>query len=151
MNSKIISATSLTSKIQKFWKVGKFMSWRDNIWLLDQNFWIPKIEDIKEFLKESLVDKMEYIPEMFDCDDFALYLLSECRIYKHKKIKEFNMPKEEWKSWAFGMALGEFSGVDGVHALNFCYAREGFFMIEPQNDRIWEADITKDKPFFILM
>lgn len=103
--------------------------------LTDQVYKVYTVHDLQRFLKEDQTDKMQYVAEEFDCDNFAFgtYFMAEIA-----------MP---------GCCLGVcFVGTPkGAHAVNFFIDENNrFYLIEPQNDEI--KTIPKDwYIYFILL
>lgn len=79
------------------------------VYLPDDVCKIYKMQDVVSRLKLQQIDRLVYIPEMHDCDDFAAKL------------------------------FGEFAGLvwTNVHALNWFVSDEGkFWFVEPQTSQI---------------
>uniref|UniRef100_A0A6M3LNB6 Agglutinin C-terminal domain-containing protein n=1 Tax=viral metagenome TaxID=1070528 RepID=A0A6M3LNB6_9ZZZZ len=79
------------------------------IYLPDANFKVYNKEDVKAFLKLDEIDKIPYVTETFDCDDFAAEL--------------------------FGM----FAGLVWTNAHSLCWfidENETLWFLEPQSDDI---------------
>lgn len=88
------------------------------IFLSDNTYKLCNLEDIEEFLRVDQTNKMGYIPEDRDCDDFSFRLLGQ-----------FSVP--EWSGIALGIIWTD------VHALNFFIDQNlEFWFIEPQTDDI---------------
>ena len=89
------------------------------IFLSDKNYLLCNKADIKAFLAQDETNKMGYVPEERDCDDFSYRLLGQ-----------FSVP-----------------GWSDLHALN-CFVTENkeFWLVEPQNDTLqsgllpWQGD-----------
>jgi len=121
-----------------------------SILLADDNYILPKKDDIKKILKESLIDMYKYTVHSFDCDDYSL-LAHAFIVQERYKIKKNKLEKKQ--PWAFGQAWGsKFNGKEVSHAVNICYTQdEGIIFIEPQTDKIWRANSEQDKVIFIRM
>jgi len=108
--------------------------------LYDTKYKSTTIDEIDRFLTWSFVDKNLYIPEFFDCDNFAIGLFGEIR----------NKPK--WSALPFGLCSVDRQ--DGTaHAVNiFIDLNYEMWYIEPQNDKIYKIEEKKEwKPYFILI
>lgn len=100
----------------------------------DDQYWLPSVSYVKAFLKESnLNSRFKWLEERFDCDDFSYALKGE-------------MSKTWYKMGAFqagfggGIIWGEFSWVNGAHAVNWFLDDTGVVkLVEPQSDEIYEA------------
>lgn len=92
-----------------------------HIYIPDKHMDLVNEKDAKEFLQQDHIDHEGYIPELWDCDDFARNLYNNARNYG-LKVREKN-----W-AWAEIWIRG--------HALNL-YVTEDFkvIFIEPQTDK----------------
>lgn len=88
------------------------------VFLSDKNYLLCDKADIKAFLAQDETNKMGYVPEERDCDDFAYRLMGQ-----------FSIPG--WSDLAFGIVWTD------KHAMN-CFVTENneFWLIEPQNDTL---------------
>lgn len=86
------------------------------LFLSDKNYLLCNKADIKAFLALDKTNKMGYLPEVMDCDDFSYRLMGQ-----------FSIPG--WSDLAFGIIWSD------KHAMN-CFVTEDniFYLIEPQND-----------------
>lgn len=119
----------------------------DMVILLDKEFILPKLAEVVGLFKESKIRLMEFIPEFNDCDDFALFLMSEVRLKRYEKYKNGSLPVQEAYPIAFGRVVGDlFRGMGMSHVVNICFTEEGiyFFDITPDSDRYWKADSYSD-------
>ena len=98
------------------------------LYLSDRSFLLCKKQDIKDFLAYDKTNRIEYVAEAFDCDDFAYSLMGQISI-------------PGWSDLAFGLVW------TNLHALNICVTEERkVLFIEPQNDFIqsgllpWQGD-----------
>ncbi len=113
------------------------------IWILDRKFWVPSKAQLKNLLKISKVDKEKYIPLARDCEDFSLQLNADI------KSRALDIYRDDL-AIAFGEVAGsEFRGRLYMHAVNICFCEEGVYLVEPQDDRIWEATSENDNVFFV--
>ena len=88
------------------------------IFLSDRIYKTCAQSDIKELLKFDETNKMGFVPETRDCDDFAYRLMGQ-----------FSTP--EWSALAFGIVWTD------KHAMNcFVDNNKEFHFIEPQTDRL---------------
>lgn len=128
-----------------------------NIAMADMRYWIPSIQSIEFFLKNTNIDRFDYHSEGFDCDDFAYVLAGFARQHRYYEMKVRGLFPQEWLQWPFGMCWGtKFEGRKTGHAINIVIARDDkdkqdLYLIEPQNDKIWIANQDDDKPHFICM
>jgi hypothetical protein len=94
------------------------------IFISDSYFRTISREAMERLLKEDDTDKLPYILETADCDDFSDVLLGQ-------------LTK---KTWNQGFAIGQlwYYTEEFGHAVNlFCHG-EKIYVVEPQNDRIIE-------------
>jgi len=88
------------------------------IYLLDHFYYLPKKEDVVELLKDTNVDKLKYLSELYDCDDFSIRLWGVTS-------------QGKWASTTLGFACGN------RHAFNIVILEdEKLYIIEPQNDKL---------------
>ena len=92
-----------------------------NIKLSDRRFHIVRYDDIVKFYKETTVNLLTYFPENFDCDDFALVVTALFKI------------NPGWELVCHGYAWSDY------HAFNVFKCDKGWFVAEPQNDKIIPA------------
>jgi len=89
-----------------------------DIFLSDRNFKLCAYDDIAWFLAQDQTNKLEYVAEKYDCDDFAYRLMGQ-----------FSVPG--WSDLAFGLVWTE------KHAMNIIVAEDKkIFFIEPQSDKL---------------
>lgn len=113
------------------------------VWIFDSALWLQDVEFAKDIIHQSRVDKNKYRGEDYDCDDFAaeLYVDYRKRAQKHNRTG---------KPAAFGRIMGwRFNNANSPHAINIFLTANGIYLVEPQDDSIWEATHEKDRPFFI--
>lgn len=90
--------------------------------LLDKKYRVASADAVKLYLEWSKIDKLRYISEYFDCEDFACSLRAEARL----KIK-LN-------------SVGEIDDLSGGHAYVAIVVHDGentplrIIVIEPQSD-----------------
>jgi len=105
------------------------------IYLLDHTYYLPKKEDIMKLLKDTNVDKLKYISDFFDCDDFAIRLWGVTS-------------QGKWASTTLGFACGN------RHAFNIVILEdEKLYIIEPQNDKLIPIERAgrKYKPIWLVI
>ncbi len=90
----------------------------ETLFLSDNTFYLCHPEDIALFLAQDATNRLEYLAEDYDCDDFTLRLAGQ-----------FSIPR--WSALAFGICWTD------LHALNFFVDEDGkFWFVEPQSDEI---------------
>jgi len=106
------------------------------LYLSDRLYQLASVQDVERLLSMDDTDKYQYVSEHFDCDNYAYRLMGN-----------FNIP--EWSSLAFGIC---WTGTpNGGHAVNCFVDNElRFWIIEPQNDQVFELP-SDWKPFVIFM
>ena len=123
---------------------------RRHTYLFDRYYWLPRREEVEAFLVASSVDRMRFIDEFADCDDFALLTHAEAKKVRITMWDE--IPREEWVPWAVGEVAGrEFRGMRTLHMINLWITRDAGVLLSDasQGDRIWQARATYDSPFWI--
>lgn len=108
------------------------------IFISDSKYQIPRHEDIKKFLKIHIFKFRQYVPEKYDCDNYAFSLMG--------------MFTNLMSGYAIGIVWADTP--NGKHALNFYiglgkYGKPTFYYIEPQTNRVFQ---NKDyNPYFIVI
>ena len=100
-----------------------------------------KWEELVEWLNKDSLSEMQWIEDIFDCDDFADE--SSCRMHILGKIQE--------KNFAYRIAWGDTPM--GYHAFCIAYVLKGddkrIVILEPQNDYTQGWKKSDYKPDFI--
>jgi hypothetical protein len=92
-----------------------------HIYISDSKYWLCSEKDIENFLSQDDTNKMGYISEERDCDDFSYRLMGQLSI-------------PDWSGIAFGIIW------TNVHAFNCLIDETGkFYFIEPQDGKIYET------------
>ena len=95
---------------------------RSHIHVPDPLMTLPRLEEVTLFLELDKTDQLPFIPDKFDCDNFAGALRGKAILYAQTK-------KE---SWAFGECE---SNKYGGHRFNIVTVKGGHTLfIEPQDD-----------------
>lgn len=91
-----------------------------HIYLSDSQYWLCSDADIESFLSQDNTNKMGYVAEERDCDDFSYRLMGQLSI-------------PEWSGIAFGIVW------TNLHALCCFISDTGkFYFIEPQTNKLQE-------------
>lgn len=94
------------------------------IYLSDTVYYLSNLEDINEFLRIDQTNKIGFVPEERDCDDFSFRLMGQ-----------FSVP--EWSGIALGIVWTD------IHALNFFIDQnQEVWFIEPQTDDIQQRLVS---------
>jgi hypothetical protein len=100
----------------------------------DAQFYLPTLEEVKQLLTESSLDRRNWLAERFDCDDFSYVLKGEFSIHA------YDMGDISY-GFSDGIIWGNFSWVQGYHAVNVVVTNDQVLrLIEPQKDTIYDAD-----------
>ncbi len=134
-----IKPTSTTEiDLTKLWRLlrSKFPKPTDTEFYVSdaRNYLLPTSDDIALFLAQDQTNKMEYVKQKFDCDDFAYRLMGQ-----------FSIP--EWSALCFGIVWTT------AHALN-CVIDEdkNFWYVEPQTDELMrELEPWMGKVRFVMI
>jgi len=104
----------------------------------DKKYKVTNLSEYRRFLDWDDTDKQLYIPESYDCDDFAIRLHG-------------NITIPFWSSLPFGHCYVTIISRDVNHAVNIFVDNEGdVYFVEPQDDNIYSIDSKKDwNPYFI--
>lgn len=101
------------------------------LYLSDHEYLLCSYDDIALFLAQDETNKMDYLSDELDCDDFSYRLMGQ-----------FSIP--DWSALAFGIIWTE------GHAFNCCISEDReLLFIEPQTDEI--TDTCDDVVRFIIM
>ncbi len=91
-----------------------------HIYLSDSQYWLCSGKDIESFLAQDETNKMGYIAEERDCDDFSYRLMGQLSV-------------PGWSGIAFGIVW------TNLHALNCLVDSNGkFWFVEPQTNQLQE-------------
>jgi hypothetical protein len=105
------------------------------IWLMDTVYESLSLSDLKAIVKARSVKGFKFIPDVWDCDNFALQLHARVRRLQYDLIKAYPRPERRYP-WLFCEGVGLHS-TQGVHAVNIALTSDaGIQYIEPQTDRI---------------
>ncbi len=87
-----------------------------HIYLSDSLYWLCSEKDIENFLSQDDTNKMGFVAEERDCDDFSYRLMGQ-------------LSTKNWAGIAFGIVW------TNTHALNCLITDDGkFYFVEPQTD-----------------
>jgi hypothetical protein len=134
--------------------INKIWSGLDYIWLWDNRFLKPPVEEMKTALETSTIPQMNFIDLFWDCDNFALQFLAEYRMNRYLAWKQGQIKKDEMFPKSVGFAFGNmFRGRPILHAANIAVCQEGVYIIDstPSENRIWKADKKNDNLLFVFM
>ena len=115
-----ISADEIKQAYIKAFEIGLCERHKVCFHLADETYSMADPQKIKEILETDATDKMEYVPESVDCDDFAFRLMG---IF-HEDKDAVSMPI--FLTWVL-------TPEDGHAVLSYCYQGQ-ITIIEPQND-----------------
>jgi hypothetical protein len=94
-----------------------------HILTVDYNYHIASRSDYAAFLKVDNTNKAKYVPDLYDCDDFAWRLMG-------------NLSDPLTGAFATGIAMSE------GHAFNCCICNDkNMYLIEPQTDELILAPV----------
>lgn len=105
--------------------------------LADQYYYLPTHDEIEFILEESKLERMEWLADRFDCDDFSFILKGEISSHAYRAT-------QLTCGLCSGIVWGHFAWNKGYHAANwFLDAGEKLHFIEPQWDTIHEAGLCR--------
>jgi hypothetical protein len=106
--------------------------------IADESYDIVSYSELLRWLNTDSLDKMRYIADIGDCDDFARE--SRCRMMRLNRIHNKNFIYAYCEGWVPG----------GYHAFNLSLCG-GIKIIEPQNDDTKDWKKSDYKPDFIQL
>ena len=111
------------------------------LYIADGEYYSPSLNDAERIIKQSKIDRYDWIRERFDCDDFALVLKSEFALDAYRQTKR-RAP------YCFGIVWGM---LPGAHAINWMVNDDRKLrFIEPQTDGIFFPR-ANDKDIWFMM
>jgi len=122
-------------------------------WVFDQEFWRGDLEELKELIsvcRPRIEPYVQFRGQYGDCDDHSLFLVSEMRKVIIDWAMAGKLPPEQLFPRPIGRAMGSrFRGLDIRHSLCIAQVREGIYLFEGHEDRLWKADKENDSVFFV--
>jgi hypothetical protein len=109
-----------------------------HILLADEKYKTTSKSEIERYLEEDVLDKLKYVSEYYDCDDFSFALKGK-------------LSNPDWGKLPFGILWTETRS--GAHALN-CFVDKDreVWIIEPQTDEIFKlSSKPKWKPYLCMI
>ncbi len=99
------------------------------LFLGDNQYYLPPLADAQEIIQNSGLSRATYMPESFDCDDFALVLKAH---FCEAAYRDFQRRPPH----CLGLIWGE---LPHVHAVNWMINDDGRLrLIEPQTGEVFE-------------
>ena len=121
-----------------------------NVYFFDKEYWLPSKNKIEQLVLQDKTNAIQFIPKLNECNNFALSLYAAIQNVRVWEALTGKIPRTEWLPYPFGRIMGTvFRGMAYNHAVNVCFCKEGIYLIEPQDDRMWLASADKDKPYFL--
>ena len=114
-------------------------------WVLDTTLWCPTVEEVRQMMKDSMAENEQYYSQVYDCDDFSLALLSDCRKWVAARPNKFRFP------WAMFRTSGNMCrSLIMNHSWNLILTQSGFWHCESMMgaDRLWEHNPEENKIIF---
>lgn len=125
----IIKASTIREKLKDA------VPYLNQIWLMDTVYEMLSLSDLKAIVKARSVSDFKFIPDVWDCDNFALQLHARVRQLQYDLIKAYPRPERRYP-WFFCEGVGVHN-TQGVHAVNMAItSNAGIQYIEPQTDKI---------------
>ena len=142
----IVKSADVRKAIKAAWPKLKFMV------LSDREWWLPEVENVEAMVHEVAVDRMSFIPPLFECEEFSLALVAAIRGRRADLYRAGKLQPERVRNWPLGVVCGtRFQGEDVDHWINVCVTRQGVWLIEPQTGLMWQPEKGEDEIFFLLM
>jgi hypothetical protein len=130
----VIAATTLYNETYAAWRM----------W--DNKYVSYPVEDLIKFLEHDDTDKLEYISETFDCEDFAT-LLDGKEAEWHARVAS----DEFHAGTAFGiLSIYRGEGIN-LHALNiFIDDKQTVWLVEPQTDSVYRLEDRNTTGWYLV-
>jgi len=116
---------------------------KDRIHISDGMYEITSISEMRRFVDWSKVDRLKYIKNIRDCDNFSIGLVGEFAV------------TEGWSGFPVGIIWGD---LYGGHAFVTCVAWDSLenktptvYYIEPQSDNELAQEIVEDMKLWLLV
>jgi hypothetical protein len=111
----------------------------------DEKYISYPVEDLIKFLEYDDTDKLSYISETFDCDDFASVLDGrEAEWHARVASGEFHA------GTSFGI-IALTRGTDKLHAMNiFIDDKHTLWLVEPQTDSVYQLGDRNTTGWYLL-
>jgi len=139
----IINHTEIEDIIKQTF--GKRFTRDFSLQISDEQYYCPSLEDVTLLIEKNTSDKMEYIGDVFDCDDYALVL-------KAFFIKQAYKDKHRRYPYCMGMIMGGKLQGNIPHAINFVITDKlEFYLIEPQQDEILKPTKLDREIYFMFI
>jgi hypothetical protein len=142
----IIPSSDIRKAVKETWRKRVIMV------LSDPEWWLPAVASVKEEMDQVAVDRMVYVPQLFECEEFALALMYGVRRRRADLALTGKLPREEWRNFPLGRVVGKrFRGKKVDHWINICLTKEGLYLIEPQTREMWRPVESEDEIYFLDM
>lgn len=139
-DKEYISKADLRELVAKQLK-GKFSN-NFALYTADLEYYLTPLDDAKEIIKNSAIDRYTWVEERFDCDDFAHVLKSNFAEAAYKDGKRR-------AAHCFGIVWGS---LPSSHAINWMVNDDyKLRFIEPQTDAIFLPRDTDKNIWFMLV
>jgi hypothetical protein len=122
------------------------------IWIFDADWWKPSQAQMQTLIDTSRLKDTKFIPQLFDCDNFASQFMSEVNRKRYFSHMATPFPEEQQVQAAVFCCAGQmFRGVGKNHVCNLAMLREGIFIVDmiPGEQHMWPADAQQDDIYFV--
>jgi len=139
----IIQSDKIREDLKYTWPDLKFVV------LSDPTYFQPTLQQLSDKLNEFKNLDYEYIPKLFECEEFALAFMNHCR---STRAKEYDGSDPKF-NWPLGIVVGtKFNGELIDHWVCICSVRDNeLLLIDPQDGAKWQPSGDKDNIYFLLM
>lgn len=113
----------------------------------DPEYYNPTMDEVKQILEETKIERLTYKKNKFDCDNFALGL--KWKVGK-TALKEDHREVE----YCIGIVWGKIKMNDQWvnHAINWFIDDQGkIWLIEPQNDEVFDPEGMIKEVWFLYV
>ncbi len=123
-------------------QLGRKLARSFGFYIADAKYYCTPVDDAREIIRASKVDRKTWTEEKFDCDDFAHVLKGHFAEAAYKN-------GERRSAHCFGVVWGS---LPGPHAINWMVnADMKLRFVEPQNDRIFFPRALDRNIYFMLV
>ena len=111
-------------------------------WVPDREFWIPTLDEVKEVIELTHIERLKFMDAINDCDDFALQLHAAVNLHRAEQARKMEIPSDQHIPWSFGEVFGiMFQGDQYQHTCCVAVTQQGIYLVEPQTDEVWAASV----------
>jgi len=144
-----ITRDEVEAEIRKVWPDIEY------IWLWDKAYWKGTKDQEQRLIDKSKLREVQFVPEFFDCDDFAAQWKEEVRRTRYYAWKDGLFGDDPPVPYAVFFAGADVvNSVNGPHAVDLVLLRDpepGLWIVDmvPTERTMWKADPKRDNVYFV--